>query len=357
MEITPIRQWLKGAGRPVVISGPCSAETEEQVWETCTRLVESGYVDILRAGIWKPRTRPNSFEGVGEKGLQWLKNVSVETGVPCTTEVANEHHVEAALKAGIDILWIGARTTVNPFSVQEIANSLKSVDIPVLVKNPINPDLQLWIGALERFNNSGISKLGAIHRGFSDFGKSPFRNVPMWEMPIELKRQFPDLPILCDPSHIGGSRDLISMIAQKALDLDMDGLMIESHIHPDSALSDSKQQVTPENFKTIVDQLIIRTKDIDNPEFRSKLEKLRQEIDLLDANILERLAERFKIIEEIGEEKRLNGVTILQVDRWDQIIADRKELATKLGMSEEFVDRLLKIVHKESINHQTKIMN
>jgi chorismate mutase len=357
MDVTPISEWLGSAERPIIISGPCSAESEQQVMETCLELASSGHVNILRAGIWKPRTRPNSFEGVGEVGLGWLKKASLETGIPCTTEVANEHHVEAALKAGIDILWIGARTTVNPFSVQEIANALKGVDIPVLIKNPINPDLNLWIGAFERMNNVGITKLGAIHRGFSGFEKSPFRNVPKWDIPIELRRALPNIPIICDPSHIGGTRDLISLISQKALDLDMDGLMIESHISPDDALSDAKQQITPERFKLIVDQLIIRKKDIDDPEFKSKLEKLREQIDLLDEEIMEKMAARFKLIGEIGEEKRSKGVTILQVDRWDEIIGNRKLLATKLGMSEEFVDRLLKIVHKESINHQTKIMN
>jgi len=357
MEITPIKEWLKGASRPIIVSGPCSAESEEQVMETCIQLASSGYVNILRAGIWKPRTRPNSFEGVGEIGLKWLKNASLETNIPCTTEVANKHHVEAALKAGIDILWIGARTTVNPFSVQEIADAVKGVDIPVFVKNPINPDIELWIGALERLNNAGITKLGAIHRGFSGFDKTPFRNIPKWEIPIELKRRLPEIPILCDPSHIGGDRELISLIAQKALDLDMNGLMIESHIDPSVALSDAKQQVTPDRFKRIIDQLVIRQKDIDDPVLRSKLEELREQIDLLDEEIMEKLAARFKIIEKIGEEKRKNGVTILQVDRWNQIISNRKELATKLGMSEEFVDRLLRIVHKESINHQTKIMN
>ena len=357
MEFENIRSWLPGAGRPIIISGPCSAESEQQVLNTAMQLKESGYVHILRAGIWKPRTRPNSFEGVGEPGLAWLRNASLETGIPSITEVANHEHVEAALKAEIDMLWIGARTSVNPFSVQEIADALKGVDIPVFVKNPINPDLELWIGALERMWNAGITKLGAIHRGFSGFDKSPFRNTPKWELPIELKRRLPELPILCDPSHIGGSRDLISMISQKALDLDFDGLMIESHIDPSIAKSDPKQQVTPDQFSEIIDQLIIRQKDIDDPEFRSKLEKLREQIDELDQDIIEKLASRFKIIEEIGEEKRSKGVTILQVDRWDEIIANRKELATKLGMSEEFVDRLLKIVHKESINHQTKIMN
>jgi len=277
--------------------------------------------------------------------------------LPCIVEVANAQHVKEALNAGIDMFWIGARTTVNPFSVQEIADSLVGKDIPVFVKNPINPDLQLWIGALERLNNAGVKKLGAIHRGFSTFDKTLYRNVPKWDFPIELKRQFPDLPILSDPSHIGGKKELISMLSQKALDLDMDGLMIESHIDPSNALSDAEQQITPTELAALFKGLIVRRKDVNDDELSSMLYKLRKEIDLIDSDILEKLAARFKIIEEIGEEKRLKGVTILQVDRWNEIIATRKELANKLGLSDEFVSRLLQIVHKESINHQIKIMN
>jgi len=357
MDIDPIKEWLPQLSKPVVISGPCSAESREQVLETCKRISESGRVSILRAGIWKPRTRPNSFEGVGEIGLEWLKEASDLTGLPCIIEVANEQHIRSAVKMGIDMFWIGARTTVNPFSVQEIADALEGTDIPVFVKNPINPDLQLWIGALERLNNAGVKKLAAIHRGFSGFEKSLYRNVPKWDFPIELKRQFPELPILCDPSHIGGSRDLISIISQKALDLDMDGLMIECHISPDKALSDASQQITPDRLKELLEGLVVRDKDIKDAALRSKLEKLRLEIDVIDQEILEKLASRFNVIKDIGEEKKVNGITILQVERWNQILATRKDLADKLGLSEEFVSRLLQIIHKESIGNQIKIMN
>ena len=357
MDINPIKNWLPNAQKPIIISGPCSAESREQVITTCSKIAECDKVSILRAGIWKPRTRPNSFEGVGEVGLSWLKEASELTGIPCIVEVANSQHVKAAFHAGIDMFWIGARTTVNPFSVQEIANALNGKDVPVFVKNPINPDLELWIGALERLNNAGVKKLGAIHRGFSTFDKTPFRNIPKWDIPIELKRQFPTLPLLSDPSHISGNRELVSMLSQKALDLDLDGLMIESHINPSKALSDAEQQITPTELAALCKQLIVRRKEVDDPQLTSMLFKLRKEIDLIDGDILEKLAARFKIIEEIGEEKRLKGVTILQVDRWDEIITTRKEVAAKLGLSDEFVSRLLQIVHKESINHQIKIMN
>ena len=357
MDIDPIKNWLPNARKPIIISGPCSAESRDQVIQTCSKLSESGKVSILRAGIWKPRTRPNSFEGVGSFGLPWIKEAAELTGLPCIVEVANAQHVKAALNAGIDMFWIGARTTVNPFSVQEIADSLVGKDIPVFVKNPINPDLQLWIGALERLNNAGVKKLGAIHRGFSTFEKTLYRNVPKWDFPIELKRQFPDLPILSDPSHIGGKKELISMLSQKALDLDMDGLMIESHIDPSKALSDAEQQITPVDLADLFKHLIVRRKEVNDDALSTMLDKLRKEIDLIDTDILEKLAARFKIIEDIGEEKRLKGVTILQVDRWNEIIATRTELANKLDLSEEFVSRLLQIIHKESINHQIKIMN
>jgi len=351
------RDWIDGIKKPVIISGPCSAETEEQVFLTANELKEQGVVNILRAGIWKPRTRPNSFEGVGEPGLKWLVDAGKEVGMPVTTEVANAAHVEVALKAGVDILWLGARTTVNPFSVQEIADAIKGVDIPVMVKNPINPDLQLWIGAMERIYNAGIDQIGAIHRGFSSFEKSVYRNTPKWEMPIELKRAYPDLPMICDPSHIGGSRDLIGMISQKALDLDMDGLMIESHINPSVALSDAAQQVTPSALGEIVNDLIVRTATTSNEEFKNHLDKLREEIDGIDDGIIQQLATRMNVAVKIGEYKRDNEVTILQVNRWDTIVKKRKALGGALGLSEGFIDQLLKIIHKESIRKQTEIMN
>ncbi|MEX2335830.1 MAG: chorismate mutase [Fulvivirga sp.] len=349
--------WLVRGSRPAIISGPCSAETEEQVLSTATSLAATGKVDILRAGIWKPRTRPNAFEGVGEEGLKWLKQAGKETGLPVTTEVANAKHTELALKHGVDILWIGARTTVNPFSVQEIADVLKGVDIPVMVKNPLNPDLELWIGALERINQAGITRLGAIHRGFSSFEKTSYRNVPKWDLAIELKRRFPELPMVCDPSHIGGSRELIGMISQRALDLEMDGLMIESHMSPDDAWSDAKQQVTPATLKRILGELIIRSKTTENPDFRTHLDELRHQIDEIDEQIFQKLGNRMKLAVEIGKYKRDNQVTILQVNRWDTIIKERKRMSAALGLSEEFADQLLKIIHKESISQQTGVMN
>lgn len=357
LDISSDLSWLTKGGRPAIISGPCSAETEEQLISTATSLAATGKVDVLRAGIWKPRTRPNSFEGVGEEGLTWLKNAGKETGLPVSTEVANAKHTEEALKHGIDILWIGARTTVNPFSVQEIADVLKGVDIPVMVKNPLNPDLELWLGALERINQAGITKLAAIHRGFSSFEKTSYRNVPKWEFPIELKRRFPELPIICDPSHIAGTRELISMVSQKALDLEMDGLMIESHISPDSAWSDAKQQVTPATLKRLLSELIVRNKTTENQEFKTRLDDLRHQIDEIDEEILQKLGNRMSIAVEIGKYKRDNQVTILQVNRWDEIIKQRKSLSTALGLSEEFTDQLLRIIHKESISQQTKVMN
>lgn len=352
-----LANWLPKAARPVIISGPCSAETEEQVIQTARELAALGRVSLLRAGIWKPRTRPNSFEGVGSVGLAWLKRAGIETGMPVTTEVANAEHVEQCLKAGIDVLWVGARTTANPFSVQEIADSLKGVDIPVMVKNPINPDLQLWIGALERLNGAGITKLGAIHRGFSTDEKSPFRNTPRWGTAIELKRLFPELPIICDPSHIAGDRELLALVAQKALDMDFDGLMIESHIRPGMALSDARQQVTPVQLEALLNGLIVRSSRSENPEFRNLLEELRQEIDVLDDELFEKLSARMAIAEKIGYYKKDHQVTILQIERWDAIIQKHGGNGAALGLDEEFVKNVLKLIHKESIRRQTRVMN
>ncbi len=357
LNITPKADWLLKHKRPIIISGPCSAETEDQVMNTALKLAKLGKVDYLRAGIWKPRTRPNAFEGVGIEALPWLVNAGKETNIPVTTEVANAAHVEAALKAGIDMLWIGARTTVNPFSVQEIADAIKGVDIPVMVKNPLNPDLQLWIGAMERINQAGITKLGAIHRGFSSFEKTVYRNIPQWNFPIELKRMFPDLPIICDPSHIGGNRDLIGMISQKALDLDFDGLMIESHPTPDAAWSDAKQQVTPLALKEIINDLIVRNISTEDKNFIDHLSELRDRIDDLDEEIIQKLANRMKIAIEIGSYKKNNDVTILQVNRWNEIVKQRKQLANAMGLSDRFISKFLKIIHEESIQNQTKVMN
>jgi len=357
LQLTSIHEWLPHAGQPLLISGPCSAETESQTITTCKQLAATGKVHALRAGIWKPRTRPGQFEGVGEIGLQWLIAAKKETGLPVTTEVATAAHVEACLKAGVDILWVGARTTVNPFSVQEIADALKGVDIPVMVKNPVNPDLELWIGALERLNKAGITKMAAIHRGFSSFDKGPFRNAPMWELAIELKTRLPELDIICDPSHITGARDLISFVSQKALDLDMAGLMIESHITPDAAWSDAKQQVTPTNLNKIIEGLIVRQASSDNKIFKDTLTTLREKIDQLDDDIMHKLAERMKISEKIGQYKKENNVTILQVSRWEEIIHTRVAMALAMGISENFSKEFLKLIHNESIQIQTKVMN
>jgi chorismate mutase len=357
LQLEPISTWLPTNNQPVIISGPCSAETEEQTVTTAKQLAATGKIHALRAGIWKPRTRPGQYEGSGEEGLKWLATAKKETGLPITTEVANAAHVEAALKAGVDILWVGARTTVNPFSVQEVADSLKGVDIPVMVKNPINPDLELWIGALERLNKAGITKLAAIHRGFSSFEKGPFRNAPMWDMSIEIKTRIPELDIICDPSHIAGNRELIALISQKALDMNMAGLMIESHINPDAAWSDAKQQITPAVLAKIVEGLVVRKASSEDKTFKDTLSVLREQIDQLDDEIMSRLASRMKISEKIGQYKKDNNVTILQVNRWEEIIQTRVTLAKAMGLSDQFASELLKLIHNESIQIQTKVMN
>ena len=355
-DALPINKWGKNIKKPFVIAGPCSAETPEQLLSTALELKKLN-VDALRAGIWKPRTRPNGFEGMGIEALKWVKDVKAESGLPFATEVGSALHVEVALKYGCDILWIGARTTVNPFSVQEIADSLKGVDIPVLVKNPMNPDINLWIGALERIHNAGISKVGAIHRGFSSFEKTKFRNTPNWQIPFELKRQFPDLALLCDPSHIGGTRDLIFDISQRALDFDYDGLIIESHINPDEAWSDASQQVTPARLAEILSELKYKTESSDNVEFISQLEQLRNKINNIDKDLIDTLAQRMIISEKIGEYKKVNSVTTYQNERWIEIFNTRKEWARKLNVSEEFVADIFKLVHEESVRKQEEIIN
>ena len=356
LNIANKQDWLPNKS-PIIISGPCSVESEEQVLQTATEVAKSTNVSILRGGIWKPRTRPNSFEGVGEEGLKWLKQAGLEVGLPVATEVANAEHVEACLKNGVDILWIGARTTVNPFSVQEIADALKGVDIPIFVKNPITPDLDLWLGALERINAVGINKIAAIHRGFSSFDKTSYRNAPMWEIPIELKLICPELPIFCDPSHIAGGRDLIPHVAQKALDMDMDGLMIESHIDPSVAKSDAKQQLNPIELKELLDSLVIRAVASQNEEFINQLEQLRSIIDDLDEELINRFSSRMTIIEKIGEYKQENNVTILQLERWEQMLKNRSFLADKVGLSDDFIKKMMELVHQESIRVQTEVMN
>ncbi|MEJ5994925.1 chorismate mutase [Pedobacter sp. Du54] len=357
LNIQPLHSWINVKNEPLLISGPCSAETEDQLLSTAHLLAATGKVSVLRAGIWKPRTRPGEFEGIGSIGLEWLKRAKAETGLPTAVEVANAKHVEEALAAGVDILWIGARSTVNPFTVQEIADALQGVNIPVLVKNPVNPDLQLWVGALERINKAGITKLGAIHRGFSSFEKSAFRNEPMWELAIQLKTLCPDLPIINDPSHICGNRELIPYIAQKALDLDMQGLMIESHLDPSIAWTDAKQQVTPAALAEMVSKFSLRKPESKNEEFTDKLADLRKEIDKIDDLVIQKLAERMSITQKIGEFKRDNKVTILQVNRWDEIMSKRTAFAKALKLDVNFTEKFLELVHGESIRRQTEIMN
>ncbi len=354
LKILPLSDWIDTDGKPLIISGPCSAESENQMLETARELVKIDQVKVFRAGIWKPRTRPNDFEGVGEKGLIWLEKVKKETGLMTAVEVADSKHVELAIKHNVDILWLGARTVVNPFSVQAIAEALEGIDIPVMVKNPVNPDLKLWLGAIERINSMGINKIIAIHRGFHYFEKSPFRNAPMWEIPIELKRAAPSLPIVTDPSHICGNRELLESISQKALDLEMDGLMIESHFDPDNALTDSAQQITPKYLRNILDNLVLRQSKGDI-EFQHKLEELRTEIDKLDGELLQILSKRMEIIDEIGEYKSENDITILQMKRWAGIIKDRLAIGTHLGLDSVFLKKLLNLIHKESINRQEDI--
>jgi len=357
MKIDKLSDWIKIEQRPLVIAGPCSAESEEQVLAIAKELKDSGKVDALRAGIWKPRTRPNTFEGVGLVGLPWMQKAKELTGLPITTEVANASHVELALKHDVDILWIGARTTVSPFAVQEIAEALKGVDIPVMVKNPINADLALWMGAIERFSNMGLTKLAAIHRGFSTAEKSKYRNLPIWSIPIELKRLMPELPIICDPSHIAGDRKLIGEVCQKAMDASMDGLMVETHITPDKALSDAKQQVTPMTLRNIIGSLSLRNEHNESKSFEDSLDKLRAKIDDADREILELLHMRMNVVREIGLAKKENNVTPLQISRMDEVMKNRSQLGRKLGLDEKYIEDIFHVIHTESVRQQTKIMN
>jgi chorismate mutase len=347
-------KWNK---RPLLISGPCSAETEEQVLATATRLAATGKIDILRAGIWKPRTRPGSFEGIGVKGLPWLAQAKKITGLPTTVEVATGKQVEDALNFDVDILWIGARTTVNPFSVQEVADALRGAKVPVLIKNPINPDLELWTGAVERVAKAGISQIGLIHRGFSSYGNTEYRNAPMWHLAIEMKRRNPSLPMICDPSHICGRRDILLDVAQTAVDLDFDGLMLESHIDPDNAWSDAKQQVTPERLAEIFTAITWRFEDSTEKEFVTALATMREQINQLDDELLQLLGQRMKIADKIGEYKKNNNITILQTRRWNDILERAMHKGDKLGLSREFITKYFDAVHLESISHQNKIMN
>ncbi|QDA59279.1 bifunctional 3-deoxy-7-phosphoheptulonate synthase/chorismate mutase type II [Hymenobacter jejuensis] len=347
---------LAAKGQPLIFAGPCSAETEAQILTTAWALKDLG-VDLFRSGIWKPRTRPGSFEGIGTVGLKWLQRVRTEVGIPVTVEVATPRHVEEALAHDVDVLWIGARTTVNPFAVQELADALAGTGVPVMVKNPVNPDVALWAGALERLERAGIRDLAAIHRGFSTFAPSRYRNAPTWQIAIELKTRFPHIPLICDPSHMGGKRDLILPIAQKALDLDYDGLIIETHPDPDHALSDAEQQVTPARLGEILGELKYRYRSSNNADYINKAEELRQKMDVADREIVEALARRMALVEELAEYKRENNVKILQLDRWNEIFTSRPEWAAKLHVNEKFVAELYKLIHLESIRKQTEVLN
>jgi len=345
-----------GKEKPAIIAGPCAAETEAQVMETARQLKQFCKIDGFRAGVWKPRTRPDSFEGIGEPAVEWVVNAGKELGVPTCVEVANAKHVEIALKGGIDVLWIGARTTVNPFAVQEIADALLGTNIPVMVKNPVNPDLELWIGAFERLEKAGITDVTAIHRGFSVYKHPKYRNVPNWELPIQLRERLPHIPLVNDPSHITGKRALLQEVSQKALDLNFDGLIIESHINPDEAWSDAAQQLTPENLGMMLDKLIIRSKEI-NESLRSGLDILREKIGVLDDRLFELLTARMMLSEEVGIFKRENNIKILQEEHWKNIINSRLSKSEEYKLNERFIRQFMDALHQESIRHQTRIMN
>ena len=353
MQFQPV---FKKEKRPILIAGPCSAETEEQVLASAKGLKQLG-IDLFRAGIWKPRTRPGDFEGVGAPGLQWLQKVKQETGLKVTTEVANTQHVEQALQYGVDVFWIGARTVANPFSVQEVANALQGLNIPILIKNPIHADLKLWIGAIERIYKAGITRLAAIHRGFHYHGETTFRNSPMWQLPLELKRLFPDLQIICDNSHICGRRDILQNIAQQALDLNYDGLMTEVHPNPDHAWSDAAQQITPQRYGELVKDLVIRKLTTDDVSFLKTIDHLRHEIDEIDNQLIELFSKRMDLAGEIGQYKKANNITIFQPIRWSGTLEHAMELGQAKGLSKRFVETVLRAIHQESISHQAKVMN
>lgn len=351
-NIKPIKFCGVDSKRPVVIAGPCSAETEGQVMETAKDLAKNG-VRIFRAGIWKPRTKPGGFEGVGSVGLTWLQEVKKETGMLVATEVANKQHVEEALNAGVDVLWIGARTSANPFAMQEIADSLVGADVPVLVKNPVNPDLELWIGAMQRIYNAGIRQIGAIHRGFSAYGKHLYRNMPQWHIPIELRRRMPELTLICDPSHIGGKRELVAPLSQQAMDMGFDGLIVESHCDPDSAWSDKSQQVTPEVLNFILNMLVVR----DTTQTTESLTLLRQQIDQIDNDLLEALSKRMRISREIGQYKKEHSMPVVQTGRYDDILNSRAAAAEELGMNGDFMKTVYQAIHEESVRQQIEVLN
>ena len=351
LELSPINLRSDNE-RPFVIAGPCSAETEEQVVTTAKQLSENG-CHLFRAGIWKPRTKPGGFEGKGDEALPWLADVKKETGMLVSTEVATPEHVEKALQHGIDFLWVGARTTANPFAMQALADSLRGVDIPVLVKNPVNPDLELWIGALERLNQAGVKRLGAIHRGFSSYDKKIYRNLPMWQIPIELRRRYPTLPLICDPSHISGRRDLIAPLCQQAMDLGFDGLLVESHCNPDEAWSDAMQQITPEVLDYILSLLVIRDETLTT----EGITQLRHQIDELDNQLMELLAKRMRVCREIGQYKKEHNMTVLQTQRYKEILDKRGVQGAMCGMSAEFAAKIFEHIHEESVRQQMEIIN
>lgn len=352
LELKPITLQGVDPTKPMIIAGPCSAETEEQVMCTAKDLANKG-IKIFRAGIWKPRTKPGGFEGIGAEGLQWMQQVKKETGMYVATEVATAKHVEAALEAGIDLLWVGARTSANPFAVQELADSLKGVNIPVLVKNPVNPDLELWIGAMERLNQADITQLGAIHRGFSSYDKKIYRNLPQWHIPIELRRRIPTLPIMCDPSHIGGKRELIAPLCQQAMDLGFDGLIVESHCNPDQAWSDASQQVTPAVLDYILNLLVIRKEK----QTTENLHELRSQIDECDNNLIEVLAKRMRVAREIGTYKKEHNMQILQTGRYNEILDKRGAQGALCGMDAGFIKKVFEAIHEESVRQQMEIIN
>jgi chorismate mutase len=358
LELVPLYDWgMFTEPRPSVIAGPCSAETEEQVMETAKGLKDLG-INVFRAGIWKPRTHPGSFEGIGVEGLGWMQQVKKEYGLKISTEVASERHVFECIKFGVDLVWLGARTTANPFLVQEIADALRGTDIPVLVKNPVNPDLDLWIGALERLNRAGIKKLGVIHRGFSTFEKIQYRNDPQWQVAIELRSRFPELPFFVDPSHMGGSKDYIQEISQRSLDLGFEGLMIESHCNPTCALSDAKQQLTPEELRDLLyNKITVRDSDSDSPQWKENIDQLRAKIDVLDENLLYTLASRMKVSRQIGQYKKDNNIAILQTSRWDAVLAKVVEKGREYDLSEKFLTAVFNAIHEASVDAQNEVIS
>ena len=351
LELEPLK-LLSDQERPTVIAGPCSAETEEQVVCTAKQLAARG-CKIFRAGVWKPRTKPGGFEGNGEQALPWMKQVKEETGMKVATEVATPEHVELAMKYGIDILWVGARTTANPFAMQALADALKGAEVPVLVKNPVNPDLELWIGAMERINQAGIKRLGAIHRGFSSYDKKIYRNLPMWQIPIELHRRIPELPIFCDPSHIGGRRELIAPLCRQAMDLGFDGLIVESHCDPDKAWSDAKQQVTPDVLDYILNLIVVRDESVTT----EGIHILRKQIDELDNQLMELMAKRMRVCREIGQYKKEHNMTVLQAARYNEILEKRGAQGALCGMDPQFVAKVFEGIHEESVRQQMEIIN